>query len=68
MKKVVRIKLWGKVLLSAVVLAISLFVYKKTGIIGILAQSDRFYQVVCIMSWLWLFMGQIIVLAKIWED
>lgn len=63
-----RLKKWVKVLLTILILIISAVIYFKTGYFGELAQDSIFYQVVCLMAWFWLIMGQIMVYVMIWED
>jgi hypothetical protein len=67
MKKKIKIKSGGKVVLTLIILLISTFVYTKVGILGDLAQSHKGYLIVCIGAWFWLLVGQLLALSVIWE-
>jgi len=54
-----KLKSWVKVLVVAI---ISFIIYLKTGVLGEFAQHNIIGQLVCITTWLWLFMGQFIVM------
>lgn len=63
-----RLKKWAKILISAVIVIIGLFIYAKTGILGELAQDSTIYLLLCITAWIWLLFGQISLLYFIWEE
>ena len=57
-----------KIALTIETIVISLVIYGLTGILGELAQTSTFYMALCILSWAWLFGGQIVALCMIWCD
>lgn len=63
-----KLKKWVKVSISLIVGIIGLFIYAKTGILGKLAQDSIIYLLICIMAWIWLFLGQFSLLYFIWEE
>lgn len=63
-----KLKKWVKVAISLIVGIIGLFIYAKTGILGQLAQDSIIYLLICIMAWIWLFLGQFSLLYFIWEE
>lgn len=65
MKK--RLKKWVKVVITLLVIHISFFIWKQTGILGSLAQRDTFYLILCVASWMYLVFGQVLIYEKIWE-
>ena len=67
MKKVIKLKMGGKVVLTVIILAISILVYSKVGVLGELAQSSTGYQLLCLGAWFWLIAGQLMTLSFIWE-
>lgn len=66
MKKM-RLKRWVKVVITILVIHISFFIWKQTGILGELAQSSTSYLLLCIASWVYLVFGQVFVYEKIWS-
>lgn len=62
-----RLKRWVKVLLSLIVIITGFFIWKQTGVLGELAQKDTFYLVLCILSWLYLIVGQTLIYESIWQ-
>ena len=67
MKKQLKLKRWVKVVLTAVIIITSTFIYSKSGIIGELAQANKIYQIICIGAWMWLLPGQMITYSLIWR-
>lgn len=67
MKKVIKLKMGGKVVLTVIILAISILIYSKVGVLGELAQVSTGYQVLCLGAWFWLIVGQLMTLSFIWE-
>lgn len=65
MKK--RLKKWVKVAITLIVIHISFFIWKQTGILGELAQKDTFYLILCILSWFYLIVGQTLIYESIWQ-
>ncbi len=62
-----RLKRWVKVLITLIVIHISFFIWKQTGILGELAQKDTFYLILCVSSWIYLIIGQALIYEKIWQ-
>lgn len=62
-----RIKKWVKIVFTLVVIHISFFIWKQTGRLGELAQQDNLYLIMCILSWLYLIIGQVFIYEKIWK-
>ena len=65
MKK--RLKKWVRVVITIVIIHISFFIWKQTGVLGELAQKDTFYLILCILSWVYLIIGQIFIYERIWQ-
>lgn len=65
MKK--RLKKWVRVVITLIVIHISFFIWKQTGVLGELAQKDTFYLVLCILSWFYLIVGQTLIYERIWQ-
>lgn len=63
-----KLKKWVKVALTIIILMISVIVYKNTGVLGELLQTSKYYELLIILSWGWLFVGQLSVLTLLWED
>lgn len=63
-----RKELKRKIWLTVELVIIGVIIYVLTGEFGELAQDNLFYQVVCILSWLWLLVGQIGAFCLIWCD
>lgn len=63
-----RLKRWVKVFITILVLLFSAWVYSKCDILGQMAQSSDFYEVMVIMTWVWLFIGPMSVLTLLWEE
>lgn len=63
-----RLKKWVKIVLIIMIILLDVIIYRKTGILGELAQTSIFYLVLTIMSWGWLLMGQIIAICLIVEN
>lgn len=58
---------WAKVVLTILILILSLAVYMKVDYWGFLARSSNFYELVSIIGWFWLIVGQMVVYARIWR-
>lgn len=54
-----KLKVWVKIMIVAI---ISFIIYLKAGVLGQLAQDSAVGQLVCALIWLWLFIGQFIVM------
>lgn len=68
MKKKIKLKKAGKVLITALIIALGIGIYSGLGDIGSEASTDMLAGVLCIMGWSYLVFVQIIVLAGIWES
>lgn len=62
------LKRWVKVVFTIIVIHISFFIWKHTGTLGELAQTNRIYLVLCIVSWLYLLVGQALIYMTIWDN
>lgn len=62
-----RLKKWVKIVLTLIVIHISFFIWKQTGMLGELAQQDRTYLILCIASWIYLTIGQTLIYGVLWE-
>ena len=60
-----KLKNWVKILIVSI---ISFIIYTQTGAIGKLVQNNPFGELICIATWLWLFMGQFIFMYFIIDD
>lgn len=69
-KKQTKLKLrkWVKVAITILVILFSTFVYINEGTLGELGQNSNMYLYICIMGWVWLFYGQMVVLSLLWEE
>jgi len=55
-----KLKKWVKIALIIIVILTSTLIYQKTGFLGILAQSNIIYLVLCVSAWIWLLFGQFV--------
>ncbi len=62
-----RLKRWVKIVITILVIHISFFIWKQTGMLGRLAQQDKLYLILCVLSWLYLVVGQVFIYEKIWK-
>lgn len=62
-----RLKRWVRVVLTLIVIHISFFIWKQTGTIGQLAQHSDFYLALCMLSWIYLIIGQALIYEIIWQ-
>lgn len=62
-----RLKRWVKVVITLIVIHISFFIWKQTGKLGELAQTDTLYLILCVASWSYLIIGQTLIYEKIWQ-
>ena len=63
-----RLKRWVRVVITLIVIHLSFFIWRQTGILGKLAQQDNFYLILCVLSWLYLVIGQAFIYEKIWQQ
>lgn len=68
MKKKIKLKKAGKVLITAIVIALGILIYSKLGDIGSEATTNQIANILCITGWAYLVFVQIVVLAGIWEN
>lgn len=66
MKKL-KLKKWVRVVLTLITIHLSFFIWKNTGTLGSLAQHDKFYLALCLMSWGYLLIGQVFIYEAIWK-
>lgn len=62
-----RLKRWVRVLLTLIVIHITFFIWKQTGTLGELAQKSNIYLIMCVLSWSYLLIGQVLIYEKIWK-
>ena len=62
-----RLKRWLRVVLTLVVIHITFFIWKQTGRLGYLAQDNYIYLIMCVLSWIYLLVGQVFIYEKIWK-
>ncbi len=62
-----RLKGWARFVITLIMIHISFFIWKQTGILGELAQKDVFYMILCIASWFYLIIGQTLIYRALWE-
>lgn len=67
MKNKYRVKKWVRVVLTLITIHLSFFIWKNTGTLGSLAQHDNFYLALCLMSWIYLLIGQVFIYEAIWK-
>ena len=62
-----RLKRWVRVVITLIVTHISFFIWKQTGRLGDMAQKDTMYLILCVLSWFYLIIGQVLIYEKIWK-
>lgn len=67
MKKRIKLKKAGKVLITALVIALGIVIYSKLGDIGSEANTNQIANILCIIGWNYLVFVQILILAGVWE-
>ena len=67
MKKM-KLRKWVKIVLTLIVIHLSFFIWKQTGVFGARANSDNVYLVLTLLSWLYLVFGQTLIYKAIWEN
>lgn len=67
MKKRIKLKKAGKVLITALVIALGIVIYSKLGDIGSEANTNQIANILCIIGWSYLVFVQILILAGVWE-
>ena len=65
--KRLRMKRWVKVVITIVIIHLSFFIWKQTGWLGELAQKNSIYMILCILSWIYLTIGQVLIYGTLWE-
>ena len=68
MKKKLKLKKWGKVLISVIVIVIGVGIYSGLKTLGSEAGTNQIASILCITGWTYLVFVQIIVLSEIWES
>ena len=62
-----KLRKWVKVVLTILMILVSFKIYAEMGQIRTKAVSSINYQVIAILGWTWLIIGQIWVYSIIWE-
>ena len=62
-----RLKKWVRVVLTVIVIHLSFFIWRYTGTLGDLAQHSYLHLVLCVLSWIYLLIGQVFIYEKIWK-
>lgn len=63
-----KLKKWVKVVLTTGILAFSAFLYSNINDLGIMAQYNDFYAIICMSCWTWIVFGQIALIEYLWEE
>ncbi len=63
-----RLKRWVKVTLTLLVIHLSFFIWKQTGVVGEMALKDNIYLALTVASWMYLVVGQSLIYKVIWEN
>lgn len=67
MKKKIKLKKAGKVLITALVIALGIGIYSVLKDIGSEAETNQIASILCITGWTYLVFVQILILAGVWE-
>ena len=62
-----RMKRWVRIVITLLVIHISFFIWRQTGLLGELAQHSTVYLILCVLSWMYLIVGQVLIYEKIWN-
>lgn len=62
-----KLRKWVKAVLTMLLLILSLIIYIKLDYWGFLARSSHFYELVSIIGWFWLIVGQMVIYSRIWR-
>lgn len=62
-----KLRKWVKVVLTLITIHLTFFIWRNTGTFGELAQHDKFYLTLCVLSWGYLLIGQVFIYEKIWK-
>lgn len=68
MKKKIKLKKAGKVLITTLVIALGILIYSKLGDIGSEATTNQIANILCITGWTYLVFVQIVVLVGVWNN
>ncbi len=68
MKKRIKLKKAGKVLITVLVITLGILIYSKLGDIGSEATTNQIANILCITGWTYLVFVQIVVLAGVWNN
>jgi len=63
-----RLKRWVKVVITLIVIHISFFIWRQTGVLGELAKESSIHLILCIASWIYLTIGQAMIYSALWEN
>ena len=62
-----KLRKWVKVVITIILIVVSIVLYSYTGVLGELAQNYKIYQLLCIGTWSWLLVGQMLTYSYIWS-
>ena len=63
-----KLRKWVKVVITLLVLLFSIYVYERMAILGIDADKNMKHQMLCVIGWVWLFLGQFATIWLLWEN
>ena len=67
MKKRIKLKKAGKVLITAIVIALGILIYSKLGDIGSEATNSKLALTFCFLGWYYVLFVQFAILIGLWE-
>jgi hypothetical protein len=67
MKKKIKLKKAGKVLITALVIALGILIYSKLGDIGSEATNSKLALTLCFLGWYYVLFVQFAILIGLWE-
>lgn len=62
-----RLKRWVKVVITLLVIHLSFFIWKQAGVLGETVTTNKISLVLCVLSWIYLVIGQMLIYEKIWK-
>ena len=67
MKKRIKLKKAGKVLITVLVIALGILIYSKLGDIGSEATNSKLALTLCFLGWYYVLFVQFVILIGLWE-
>lgn len=67
MKKKIKLKKAGKILITALVIALGILIYSKLGDIGSEATNSKLALTLCFLGWFYVLFVQFAILIGLWE-